>query len=126
MAAFGQSLKICKLRYLRKADILALRGIKAWSAAAHRRAAPRHGDLVVQCALLGGFAPVVGIKCFGSVVGSPHRGPSMRSSFSDIPKGLSPGFRRMLNERQLSGTGPNFANSAPCALPTRPHAAAIW
>jgi len=40
MAAFGQSLKICKLRYLRKADILALRGIKARSAAAHRRAAP--------------------------------------------------------------------------------------
>jgi len=91
--------RLCKPRSLRKADILPLRGIKARSAAAHRRAAPRHGDWVGQCALLGGFAPVVGIKCFGSVVGSPHCGPSMRSSFSDIPKGLSPGVRRMLNER---------------------------
>ncbi len=30
--------------------------------------------------------------------------------------GLSPGFRRALHERPLSGNGPNFANSAICAL----------
>ena len=37
--------QLCKARSLRKADFPP-RGIKARSAAAHRRAAPRHGDWV--------------------------------------------------------------------------------
>ena len=46
-------------------------------AAAHRRAAPRHGDLVRLGALFRGFEDLAGIKCFGPAVGSPHRGPPM-------------------------------------------------
>src|SRR6056297_1784274 len=49
-------------------------------AAAHRRAAPRHGDLTATCSALGGSSGWADIKRYKADVGSPYRGPSMRGS----------------------------------------------
>ena len=59
---------------------LAARNQGAASPAAHRRAAPRHGDLAAICASLGDNMYMATIKRPGTNRGSPHRGPSLRGS----------------------------------------------
>jgi len=59
-----------------------MRGIEArLRAAAHRRAAPRHGDLAATCAPLTSFSDLAAIKRRSNSVGSPRRGPPMRGLY---------------------------------------------
>src|SRR6056297_3822401 len=58
--------------------------------AAHRRAAPRRGDLAATCSALGGSSGLADIKRYKADVGSPYRGPSMRGSRQRKLKAIPP------------------------------------
>ncbi|RDD68132.1 hypothetical protein DU478_01300 [Thalassococcus profundi] len=64
----------------RHADLISAESRRPEAAAAHRRAAPRHGDLAKLGTRLSRKMFLAGIKYVSGGFGSPYRGPTMRGT----------------------------------------------